>query len=432
VIKTQKLFGTLILTVATLASITACQPAELAVDPLDLTPPPTETPEVEDVLSAVFPQDESSEQSTINLEGALVTDSGLQFVDMNPADGPKPQMGDIVTLNFIATLPDGTEFGNTYTQGGPVKVIIGRGQLLPGWEEGVLLMTEGSSARMAIPPELAFGTEGYGIIPPNSQILMVVELLTIEKPPSPVEVLESDLQETDSGLQYFDIKVGDGDEALEGLIVTNNFTLWVDGDNEATFIGSSDDTGPITFEVGKGDIVFTGWEEGVLNMKVGGKRYLVVPSDLALGEQGGGDIPPNATLILEIELTEVKAPTKPTVIDENDYITTESGLKYYDIVEGEGASPEKGMVVVTHYMGWLEDGTMFDSSIDRGEPFSFTLNDGVVIDGWVEGILGMKVGGKRQLVIPPDLAYGDTGSGGTIPPGATLIFEVELLNVQEE
>ena len=90
------------------------------------------------------------------------------------------------------------------------------------------------------------------------------------------------------------------------------------------------------------------------------------------------------------------------------------------------------MVVVTHYMGWLEDGTMFDSSIDRGEPFSFTLNDGVVIDGWVEGILGMKVGGKRQLVIPPDLAYGDTGSGGTIPPGATLIFEVELLNVQEE
>ena len=93
--------------------------------------------------------------------------------------------------------------------------------------------------------------------------------------------------------------------------------------------------------------------------------------------------------------------------------------------------PVMGQTVVVHYTGWLEDGTKFDSSLDRGQPFSFTLGVGGVIPGWDEGVATMKVGTTRQLVIPSDLGYGDAGSGGTIPPGATLIFEVELLAVQD-
>lgn len=115
---------------------------------------------------------------------------------------------------------------------------------------------------------------------------------------------------------------------------------------------------------------------------------------------------------------------------EGEMTTTESGLKYTDIKVGDGASPEKGKTVVVHYTGTLDDGTKFDSSLDRNEPFSFTIGMGEVIQGWDEGVMGMKVGGKRKLVIPPDLAYGERGAGGLIPPNATLTFEVELLDVK--
>lgn len=111
-------------------------------------------------------------------------------------------------------------------------------------------------------------------------------------------------------------------------------------------------------------------------------------------------------------------------------INTESGLKYEDLKEGQGALAEGvGQFVHVHYTGWLEDGSQFDSSRDRGEPFGFPLGTGLVIRGWDEGVVGMKAGGVRRLVIPPQLAYGERGAGGVIPPNATLIFEVELLDV---
>lgn len=111
-------------------------------------------------------------------------------------------------------------------------------------------------------------------------------------------------------------------------------------------------------------------------------------------------------------------------------ITTPSGLKYVDIVEGTGASPQPGQKVTVHYTGTLEDGKKFDSSLDRGQPFIFQIGVGQVIRGWDEGVMTMKVGGKRRLTIPPQLGYGVRGAGGVIPPNATLVFEVELLDVR--
>ncbi|HWC78315.1 MAG TPA: FKBP-type peptidyl-prolyl cis-trans isomerase [Blastocatellia bacterium] len=108
----------------------------------------------------------------------------------------------------------------------------------------------------------------------------------------------------------------------------------------------------------------------------------------------------------------------------------ESGLKYVDIVEGTGVSPEPGQNVTVHYTGTLENGTKFDSSLDRGQPFTFKIGVGQVIKGWDEGVMTMKVGGKRRLTIPPHLGYGQRGAGGVIPPNATLIFDVELLGVK--
>jgi len=111
-------------------------------------------------------------------------------------------------------------------------------------------------------------------------------------------------------------------------------------------------------------------------------------------------------------------------------VTTPSGLQYEEIVVGTGAQPAVGQTVVVHYTGWLTDGKKFDSSVDRGQPFKFVLGRGMVIKGWDEGLSTMKVGGKRKLTIPPDLGYGARGAGGVIPPGATLVFDVELLGVQ--
>ncbi len=112
-------------------------------------------------------------------------------------------------------------------------------------------------------------------------------------------------------------------------------------------------------------------------------------------------------------------------------------LQVTDVVEGTGEVAEPGRVAVVHYTGWLHDaeaedgkGTKFDSSVDRGEPFRFPLGAGRVIRGWDEGVAGMRVGGKRQLVIPPDMAYGERGAGRLIPPGATLVFDVELLELE--
>jgi ketosteroid isomerase-like protein len=111
--------------------------------------------------------------------------------------------------------------------------------------------------------------------------------------------------------------------------------------------------------------------------------------------------------------------------------TTESGLKYVDIVAGEGESPKSGQMVTVHYTGTLENGTKFDSSVDRGQPFTFKIGVGQVIKGWDEGVMTMKIGGKRKLIIPAELGYGARGTGGgVIPPNATLIFEVELLGVK--
>jgi len=136
-------------------------------------------------------------------------------------------------------------------------------------------------------------------------------------------------------------------------------------------------------------------------------------------------------LLLALALTPLLGTAAMANTVKEQVVTTTTGLKYMDKVVGTGASPSKGNLVTVHYTGTLANGKKFDSSLDRGKPFTFVIGKGQVIKGWDEGVATMKVGGKRKLIIPPELGYGNRGAGRVIPPNATLNFDVELLDVKK-
>jgi peptidylprolyl isomerase len=238
---------------------------------------------------------------------------------------------------------------------------------------------------------------------------------------------DTTLTTTQSGLQYRDLEEGKGEKPKSGEVCVVHYTgwLWVNDAKGKKFDSSKDRGVPFSFPLEQGKVI-KGWDEGVATMKIGGKRELIIPAKLGYGERGyPGAIPPNATLFFEVELLD-------------RFTKTQSGLQYRDVKVGTGAKPKAGQTCVMHYTGWLwrnpGKGKQFDSSRgsspDTGHPFPFRLGAGEVITGWDEGVATMKVGGKRELIIPPDLGYGETGSSGAIPPNATLFFEVELLEVK--
>ena len=231
-----------------------------------------------------------------------------------------------------------------------------------------------------------------------------------------------------NGLESWIIEEGKGDSPLPTDLVKVHYTGWLE---DGTKFDSSVDRGkPATFPLNR---VIPGWTEGVGEMCIGEKRKLKIPAEMAYGAQGRPSIPPNSTLIFDVELIDINPYSKVPPMEElpgdavtGDIQSSDSGLQWYDIVEGEGETPASSSSnVEVHYTGWLTDGTKFDSSVDRGQTITFPLNG--VIAVWTEGVGSMKVGGKRKLIIPSNLGYGDRNNG-PIPGGATLIFDVELIS----
>jgi peptidylprolyl isomerase len=220
-----------------------------------------------------------------------------------------------------------------------------------------------------------------------------------------------------------DLVIGTGREAKTGDTLMVEYIGWEYGkDKTKYFDWSAKHDMPFEFVLGKGQAI-DGFDQGIVGMKVGGKRELTIPPNLAYGDKGAlnGKIPPNSALAFEVELLEVASTLPPTSVKR---------LKVEDLIVGIGAEALPGKTLTMHYTGWLEDGTKFDSSHDSGQPIEFVLGKGQVIAGWEQGVMGMRVGGKRKLTIPPDLGYGAKGAFNYVPPNAALIFEVELVAVK--
>ena len=250
----------------------------------------------------------------------------------------------------------------------------------------------------------------------------------------------------ESGLQFMDDSLGTGREAKANDLVSIHFKGWMVPKDTASELFSdwtADQTKnllslgdskmrnqPVKFILNSGSFI-KGTDEGIVGMKTGGVRTMIIPSKLAYGEAGIGFIPPNTDLKVIVELLEVKdrIVVEMWKVDSTLFKTTASGLKYVVITQGEGPAVEAGKVVTVHYSGFLLDGTMFDSSVERDEPIQFVVGQGQVIPGWDEGMLLLKKGDKARFVIPPKLGYGEMVLE-KIPVNSTLIFDTEVIDIK--
>jgi peptidylprolyl isomerase len=263
-----------------------------------------------------------------------------------------------------------------------------------------------------------------------------------------------------TGVYYIETKKGSGKSPEKEQYVTAHFTVYLLGNPNKLF--STYDRGePIDFKFGS-PFENEGFQEVIGQMKEGGKADAIVPSSMAFGERGAGEIvPPFSTLYYNVELVDVmttqewdkkqadatakkeaenakKAKEEEGLIQkylkDNNIVPTTvlpNGLIYFEKQAGTGNSPVEGKKVKVHYTGRLVDGTVFDSSVDRGEPLEFVIGRGGVIQGWDTGIPLMKVGGKAILIIPSKIGYGERGMGNQIPPFSTLVFDVELVEAEQ-
>lgn len=250
-----------------------------------------------------------------------VLPSGLQFATIIEGTGPEPVAGDKVAVNYAGWLKDGELFDSSISPGGkPFEFIVGQGDVIKGWDQGIPLMKVGGVYRLVIPPDLAYGARGSGPIPPNATLVFDVSLIstqhvtptpsptpkaTVDSTPPPVD---AEPVTTASGLQFITISEGTGDSPQPGDTVTLDYTGWVQGGGQFdTSIGRI----PFSFPAGQGRTI-DGFDEGVLLMRTGGSYRLIIPPELGYGDQGSpGYIGPNATLIFDITIVSIEPAAAP-------------------------------------------------------------------------------------------------------------------------
>lgn len=374
-------------------------------------------------------------QTFSQMDNIQTTASGLKYSILKKGNGIKPEPGDKVFVHYVGKLMNDTIFDSSYKRGEPFSFNLGEGRVIRGWDEGIALLQEGDSALFIIPPDLGYGSRAIGSIPANSTLKFIVTLEKVQKAPKiePFDITNKEVETTQSGLKI--VRVTKNEKNALKPSVGDNVTVHYTGyfEDGKIFDSSVRRGDPITFALGKGQVI-KGWDEGISLLSVGEKARLVIPYTLAYGENGRPPaIPPKANLIFDVELVNVQKQVTPTPFDTKgkDTLKTPSGLQYIIVQKGDkkALKAENGKMVKVNYTGYFKDGRIFDSSVQRNQPFSFKLGAGMVIKGWDEGVALMKIGEKFRFIIPYSLAYGENGYPGAIPPKTDLIFDVELLEV---
>ena len=280
-----------VLFVVVVFAVAACAPTSAPTPAPTVAPTATSVPTAASAPAATPAAPPATPIIAIDDPSLKATASGLKYVDVVVGTGATPQSGDWVTVEFTATLQDGQIIGATRRRGVTSRLPLAEiAKELPGWAEGVSTMKVGGTRRLVIPPQLAYGAQGAGsVIPPNATLIFEVDLLKTEPAPK---------------VDVTDVVVGTGAEAVPGKSISVNYTGTLT--NGVVFDSSFKRNEPFTLTLGAGQVI-PGWDQGLQGMKVGGTRVITIPSDLAYGPQGAGDlIPPNSTLVFQIELLDVK------------------------------------------------------------------------------------------------------------------------------
>lgn len=356
------------------------------------------------------------------------TEEGLEMTFYEKGTGPQADSGDVVFMHYTGRLENDSIFGSSYQRNQPFRFRMGNDEVIDGWEIAVDRMREGDSALLRVPPELGYGDKEISSIPANSILNFSVRVKDVRKAPEPFDTTNATKKEPIDGLIIYTIEEGDGKSLAEGYYAKVHYTGYFK--NGEIFDTSVEKEEPIRVQLGKNQVI-KGWEEALKTMREGDKARIIIPPELAYGEEGRGEIDPNTTLIFDVEVLEAEMPKKaePYDVEGKDTLHTESGLDIIKVKETDNVKASDGNVVKVHYTGYFEDGEVFDSSVEAGKPINFELGKGQVIKGWEKGIKHMRMGEKARIIVPYQLGYGKEGAG-PVPPKTDLIFDINLLDVK--